>query len=586
MASAVTRQAKRSRHTILGLVAIALWLGACTETQLQAADKTASEPEAPLNHESFSRFGSYLAGKIARNARDTEAAAAFYDVALQSAPDNPGLVQRALYSALAQGQFDRALALAKQRVTQSNGASLARLILAVNSLQKGDTAAAKNHLAAQRKNGVAALLNPILTGWVTHAGGDVDGGIEDLKPLLGQKAYKVFADYHKAMMLDSAGRLDEAETAYEGATSAGGGGSSRIAFAYSSLLSRQGNSDGAKKAIDDYLARFPSNPIARDAADRLNKTGTLPPIAGDAREGAAEALFGVAASLARQRSFDIPRVYVHLALRLRPDLDTALILLGELNDGSQRWQDAIDVYRSVPDNSPFKWESRVRIADNLHRLKKSDEALAVLKAMAAERPNDLEPLITSGDILRSEKRYEESAAIYSQAIARIDQPREQYWALYYSRGIAYERSKQWEKAEPDFLKALELKPEQPLVLNYLGYSWVELRRNLDQARGMIERAVEQRPNDGFIVDSLGWALYRLGDFEGAVKHLQRAVELRPEDPVLNDHLGDAYWRVGRVREARFQWRHALVFKPEEDVARSIEDKLNNGLAPLPKSKTN
>ena len=142
--------------------------------------------------------------------------------------------------------------------------------------------------------------------------------------------------------------------------------------------------------------------------------------------------------------------------------------------------------------------------------------------------------------------------------------------MFYFRGICYERSKQWPQAEADLKKALQLYPDQPLVLNYLGYSWIDQGVNLDEGMNMIRRAVEQRPDDGYIVNSLGWANFRIGNYDEAVKELERAVELKPDDPTINDHLGDAYWRVGRVLEARFQWSHAK--RPEARAGRPAEDR--------------
>ena len=183
-----------------------------------------------------------------------------------------------------------------------------------------------------------------------------------------------------------------------------------------------------------------------------------------------------------------------------------------------------------------------------------------------------------GNILRARKNVRRmrarSTARRSRTIAKPEKPN---WLIFYFRGICYERAKQWDKAEADLKKALELFPEQPHVLNYLGYSWVDQGMNLDEGMKMIRRAVEQRPDDGYIVDSLGWAYYRLGNYEEAVKHLERAVELKPEDPTINDHLGDAYWKVGRNLEARFQWSHARDLKPEPDELKKIEEKLKSGL---------
>jgi Flp pilus assembly protein TadD len=194
-------------------------------------------------------------------------------------------------------------------------------------------------------------------------------------------------------------------------------------------------------------------------------------------------------------------------------------------------------------------------------------------------------LIELGDILRGRNRFPDAVAAYDGAIARLEPAEGRYWSLFYSRGIALERSGQWPRAEGDFLRALELQSDQPLVLNYLGYSWLEKREHLDRALKMIERAVELRPNDGYIVDSLGWAHFQLGDYPQSIQYLERAIELLPEDPTINDHLGDAYWRSGRLAEARYQWQRALQFQPEADEVKTIDAKLDKGLAAPPTAAT-
>ena len=219
---------------------------------------------------------------------------------------------------------------------------------------------------------------------------------------------------------------------------------------------------------------------------------------------------------------------------------------------------------------------RLRIASNLDRLDRTEEALTRLAALANDQPDQAEALINMGDILRRHERFDEAVQAYDRAVARIPKLEKRHWRLLYSRGIALERSKKWARAEADLLKALEFDPDQPFVLNYLGYSWVEKGMHLERARDMIKTAVKLRPNDGYIVDSLGWVLYQGGEYEAAVRELERAVELRPEDPIINDHLGDALWRVGRQQEARFQWRRALGLDPEPDTVPTIENKLKQG----------
>jgi tetratricopeptide (TPR) repeat protein len=226
----------------------------------------------------------------------------------------------------------------------------------------------------------------------------------------------------------------------------------------------------------------------------------------------------------------------------------------------------------------------LRIANDLDDLGRTDEAIAGLDKLIAAEPDNYDALYTRGNIQRAHERWAEAADSYTRALARIPSPGKRHWTVFYFRGIAYERSDQWPKAEADFKKALRLQPDQPAVLNYLGYSWIEKGMNLDKALAMVKKAVDLRPNDGYIVDSLGWAYYHLGDYAEATKYLERAVALRPEDATINDHLGDAYWRVGRKLEAKFQWAHARDSKPDPKELKVILKKLSDGLPPLQELK--
>jgi tetratricopeptide (TPR) repeat protein len=215
---------------------------------------------------------------------------------------------------------------------------------------------------------------------------------------------------------------------------------------------------------------------------------------------------------------------------------------------------------------------------------------AILKANGADgaaaeagpRPqlsagDKLEILDSLGNIMRAHKMYAEAIPYYDQALSLVDKPDKRHWVYYYARGTSYERLKNWPAAEADLEKALALYPDQPLILNYLGYSWIDQGRNLKEGMAHIEKAVALKPDDGYIVDSLGWAHYKQGNFKEAVRYLERAVELKPDDAVLNDHLGDALWRVGREREARYQWDQALSLKPEPEDLEKIRKKIEAGL---------
>jgi Flp pilus assembly protein TadD len=295
-------------------------------------------------------------------------------------------------------------------------------------------------------------------------------------------------------------------------------------------------------------------------------------------QGAAEALAGIGAAVGQEGGLEVALLYLRLALRLEPDTagGLAALTLGSLLDQSDQGEAAIEVFESIAPDAPFRGHGQLRAALTLDRMDRTAEAEKAFKEAAQRNPDDVQVFVSYGNMLRGRERYEEAAELYSQALSKIEKPERNDWSMFYFRGITYERTDRWENAEADFKKALELYPEQPLVLNYLGYSWVDKGMNLSEALEMIRKAVELRPNDGYIVDSLGWAYYRLGRWNDAVTELERAVSLRPDDPVINDHLGDAYWKAGRTLEAQFQWRHARDFGAEGKELERILKKIAEG----------
>jgi tetratricopeptide (TPR) repeat protein len=296
-------------------------------------------------------------------------------------------------------------------------------------------------------------------------------------------------------------------------------------------------------------------------------------------EGMAEAKLALAGALRQGGSGEAGLILARLALRLRPNFAPTLLLVADHYAEERHPEAALAVLEGIPAGDPLARVATLRRAAYLERLDRVEEAAAVLRGLSADAPEAAQPGARLGDMLRSRTRFAEAAAAYDEAVARLGTPGPTDWPLLYARAISYERSGNWPKAEADFQAALALSPEQPYVLNYLAYTWVEKGQNLAEARRMLERAVELRPNDGNIVDSLGWALFKLGDIPGAVRWLERAVELEPRNSVINDHLGDAYWAAGRQREAQFQWRRALGLEPEAAEVPKIEAKLRDGLPP-------
>jgi tetratricopeptide (TPR) repeat protein len=351
----------------------------------------------------------------------------------------------------------------------------------------------------------------------------------------------------------------------------------RVVEAYGSWLSRNRSEKEALTVFETFDKSLPRHPLVVEAMDKLKAGEKLPPLVVNAQLGAAEALYGLGASLGRRGGEDLGLVYLQLSLFLAPNHSLALLSLADLYESLKKPELAIKAYERVPSNSPLHRNAAIQMAANLDALDRPEEAQKHLEALIKQHPNDLEAIMALGNVLRGHKKFAECGDVYSKGVAAIEKPEKSNWVLFYFRGICYERSKQWPKAEADLKKALELFPDQPHVLNYLGYSWIDQGINLDEGMEMIKKAVQQRPDDGYIVDSLGWAYFRLGNYEEATKQLERAIELKPEDPTINDHLGDAYWRVGRVLEAKFQWAHARDLKPDPEELPKIEEKLKSGL---------
>ncbi len=556
-----------------GAMSLAALLSACGGAPRSTPAPT---PVAPVQ---FSAYGSYLAARQAQAVRDTTSAADFYVQALAQDPNDPELLRRAFTLLATEGRIEEAAALAERLRALGGNIQMAGLVRAVHAAKIGQYARAESEVAALPEGGYNSFIAPLLRAWLIAARGEPQRGVVALAALGQTRGFEMFENFHAALILDQAGELQAAGPYYERAA-ASGATYLRLVQATASYYARIGQTERARAALSGF---------DNEGGDSVVRGGNRPelasgpiltaPLIAKPTDGMAEALFDLGSLLNQQNLDDLAMVMTRLALHLAPDMDIALLLAADILESGDREEQAIGMYRRIPTSSPLSWSARLRSAALLDDVGRTDDAIATLNALAEERQTRPDALIALGDLLRGKERFAEAVVAYDRAMARIGAGVEaRHWVLFYSRGIALERAKQWPRAEADFLKALELNPDQPYVLNYLGYSWVEHGIHLDKALAMIETAVKLRPEDGYIVDSMGWVLYRLGQFAEAVPHLERAVELRPADPTINDHLGDAYWRVGRENEARFQWERALVLKPEPELVREIQTKLKRGLA--------
>ncbi|MBX3596926.1 MAG: tetratricopeptide repeat protein [Rhizobiaceae bacterium] len=564
----------RRASWLMSLAAIVAFVPTTTAVYAKQAD-------APVQVRSLS--GSFLAARVAEADDDLPDAIAYYQKALTFEPDNQEIKQSLLLALISVGRFNEALPYANALKEVPEAERFSRLALAVDEIRKKNFSGAQNMMKLALQSDVDALIAGLITAWSKFGAGDAKGAADYLEKLQGPDWYALFTSYHQAL-IEEAGGLDKQAEETFGLTldnveqgPIAPGTYLRNAEAYAGFLTRKGRKAEALAVLDKVKEFAPGRLPIEALRLRINEGKAIPQIAPDAAAGAAEALANIGTALDRDGGEPLVRLYLNYALALTPENDIVLMQLAEGAEQKEDAQTAIDLYSRVPATSPFKRLSETQLALNLADLDKQEEAVSHLKKLIADDPNDLRTYLALGSVYSSKENFRAAADLYDQAVEHIKKPERDDWSIFYQRGIAYERLKEWPKAEPNFRKALDLFPNQPQVLNYLGYSWIDMDMNLEEGLNLIRRAVDLRPSDGYIVDSLGWAYYKLGRYEEAVNELERAVSLKPEDPVLNDHLGDAYWRAGRQLEATFQWRHARDMKPEPAVLASVEKKLREGL---------
>ena len=524
--------------------------------------------------------GAYLAGTFALSEEDLDGAARFMSQALARDPGNASLNHVTFQLLVRAGRVFDSVPLAERLLADRPDDTLAHLVLMLDDVRAGDLTGARRHIDSMESRDVEAFALPLVEAWI-HAGlGDLDKSNAALDSVAAASGLSGLVNMHRGMILDMLGDREAARTVMERAISPGL--SLRLVQALGSVYERLSEWDKARALYTRYVEENPASLLIDPALARTAEQRMHGPLVGAPSEGIAEVLFQISSALQGEGALDRALVYARLAQYIRPDFALGQILVGDLLVDMRHYEDALDIYHMVDMQAPESWSARLKLGRALERLERYDESLRLLRQMAAERPERSEPMIAVGDIHRSGERFDEAVAAYDDARARAPDLLANDWTFYYRRGIALERASQWPRAEADLQHAISLNPENAHLLNYLGYSWIDRGENLAEAEDMVRRAVAMLPNDGFIIDSLGWVYFRTGRLDRAVELLERAVELEPADPIINDHLGDAYWVVGREVEARYQWERALrAIEDDEALATTIRDKLETGLIDPP-----
>ncbi|MBF9048060.1 tetratricopeptide repeat protein [Rhodobacterales bacterium LSUCC0031] len=521
--------------------------------------------------------GPYLAARAAVLEGNHRIAATYFETALAADPGNPVLIGNAIFANAALGQWMRAATIAAMLPAESGGQELVNLVGMVQGMAAGDLADVRAAIAAGQ--GAGPLIDDLAMGWIYLGEGDMRRATDAFLSIAADESLSDIAYTHLAYARAAVGDFEGADAILSGDAFGPLSASPRAVRARAEVLMQLDRRKDALELLDFYTNLVP-DPAMLALRTQIAAASTLTGYSfiTTAQQGVAEVFYGIARILAGENgSGTLPLLYARAAHGIDPAHSEALILAGELLRDAGQFELAADTYVEVGTDDPQFVDAQLGRADAYFEVGREEDAVVVLRDLAAQNPGLATVQAALGDALRRTDRCDEAVVAYTTALNLVDITQTRAWFLYYTRGICHEVLDDFAGSEADFRQALVLNPEQPQVLNNLGYSLVEQRRNLDEALDMIERAVAARPDSGYIVDSLGWVLYRLGRFDEAVEPMERAVALLPTDPIVNDHLGDVYWMVGRKREAQFQWQRALSFDPEEGDATRIRRKLEIGL---------
>ncbi|MGY8986764.1 MAG: hypothetical protein ACKVIX_09085 [Sphingomonadales bacterium] len=525
-------------------------------------------PKGPTN---------FVSGQLAKYDSNLFLASQFFEKALLDVPKSEPILQEAFSLALMNGYYEKAVDLA-YKIDEVGGINPSvSMMLALENFKNRDFEKVTYYLTRTKGAGFGTLVSPIIKAWVSGLEGYPVKALEELEVLKEIFLFKSFGAEHAAYIMENTGNEEAAEKSYLSLLSNNKLANTDLIFSYGTFLEKIGRKEDALTLYNSFLKALPLNRGLSAAIDRVKNNEISKSVAQDPDLAISMALLRIANELTRDKTNRTALLYAQLGVFMAPKYETGLLLLANLFLSENQPQNSLVVLDNISMDNNYSDVARVREALAYNALGELDEAIFVLKDYLKISPGNNFVRSSLGDILRSQERFEEAIKEYDIALKNVSDNTTTDWFLYFVRGICFEKINEWSKAEVDFIKALELNPNEPQVLNYLGYSWIDRGMFIEKARGMIEEAVKQSPTDGFIIDSLGWVQFLMSEYEEAVINLEKAVKLQPEDSTLNNHLGDVYWMLGRRLEAKFQWNHALVMGPDEDELEPLKQKLSYGL---------
>ena len=549
-------------------------LGSCSTTPQASYTETDATPEGQL-------FGDYLAGTYANHVDDAKARSLHFTRAYELEPDNTALGRRAITSAITAGDFDLSYSLAGKVERLGVGESMANAVLGLRDFEAGRFNGASEHLSIETPDLTVALLSKIMLGWVQQGESDLESARTTLANLPAGSYFSKFGLLQLAELELGAGDFEAALKALDDLEAEDAETMElEMVLLKARVMDASGDKAGALSYLQDYSdenGTFETGPIPA-FIKTLSAGGALEGPR-TSQQNAARALtessFGF---FVKARAFDVAQVFLRFATELDPSYDKARMWTGEILAYEKRDDEALAMFRSVSKSSPY-WVS-AQLSESLFYSARDqdDKALKVLENLNNNAPSFVTRSALGREYLVQED-YENALPYYNALVASLSEEelREDPSNLFL-RGVAYTETKNWDAAKADFQRVLSYDPDHSDALNYLGYTWVDRGENLTQAFDMIRRALELEPNSGAITDSLGWAHYKLGEYEKAQRLLEDAVALDPDSATIIDHLGDVYYKLGRTREAGYQWQRALDYEPTDKERKDIQAKLRGGLS--------
>lgn len=518
----------------------------------------------------------YLFAIISKNRHDLDTAVKYHQEISNNNKNSLNILKSLITLKILNNTFDEDLKTDLKTYLEKKPTDITSLTtLAVINIKEKDYKTALSYL--KKANQKTSFVIPILKAWVYTGLNDYNNAIKHINVLKEYKLFEAVYLLHKALINDFFNEKKTALKYYKKLLETKI--TLRSVYLVANFYIRNNEKEKAVNIVEKYIEKTGSEEYTENKIMEIVKNSDIKAEIDTPEKGAAQAFFNIALISSITKIPDFSLLASRYSLYLYPEFDMCKILTAEMLEAIGQHRKAISLYKTIDENSSLFASSRIKYSSALYLIGKTKEAIQILKNLA-EKLNLYEAYMELGNIYRHEKKYEDALVYYSKAIEINKMKKIENWKIYYNRANVYDELDNWEKAEQDLLKALEINDENPFVLNYLGYSWIKREKNIDKALKLIEKAVSLMPMDGNIIDSLGWALYNLGRFEEAHHLLLIAINIEPANPIINDHLGDLYYRMGRKREALYQWNKALSYDQDQNVLDNkdeIKQKIKSGL---------